>query len=106
MAVTITALVALGNYILTNLKAIGFIVVAATGGQVGFVHGIIFLSLIMVIYETLGGMRSVAWTDMIQGILLLLGVFLIFITIYVQYGGLPTATVQLQVVRPDFLASP
>ena len=31
MAVTITALVALGNYILTNLKAIGFIVVAATG---------------------------------------------------------------------------
>ena len=106
MAVTITALVALGNYILTNLKAIGFIVVAATGGQVSFVQGIIFLSLIMVIYETLGGMRSVAWTDMIQGILLLLGVVLIFIAIQVQYGGLSTATVQLQTMRPDFLQSP
>ena len=106
MAVTITALVALGNYILTNLKAIGFIVVAATGGQVSFVQGIIFLSLIMVIYETLGGMRSVAWTDMIQGILLLLGVVLIFIAIQVQYGGLSTATVQLQTMRPDFMQSP
>ena len=106
LAVTITALIALGNYILTNLKAIGFIVVAATGGQVSFVQGIIFLSLIMVIYETLGGMRSVAWTDMIQGILLLLGVFLIFITIQVQYGGLSTASVQLQAIHPDFLEAP
>ena len=106
LAVTITALIALGNYILTNLKAIGFIVVAATGGQVSFVQGIIFLSLIMVIYETLGGMRSVAWTDMIQGILLLLGVVLIFITIQIQYGGLSTASVQLQDMRPDFLQPP
>ena len=79
---------------------------AATGGQIGFVQGIIFLSLIMVIYETLGGMRSVAWTDMIQGILLLLGVVIIFIIIYVQYGGLSSATVQLQTMRPDFLHSP
>ena len=106
MAITITALIALGNYILTNLKAIGFIVVAATGGQVSFIQGIIFLSLIMVIYETLGGMRSVAWTDMIQGILLLLGVVIIFIIIQVQYGGLSMASVQLQSMDPNFLKPP
>ena len=106
LAVSIIALIALVNYILTNLKAIGFIVVSATGGQVSFVQGIIFLSLIMVIYETLGGMRSVAWTDMIQGILLLLGVVLIFITINIQYGGLTSATLQLQTMRPDFLEAP
>ena len=106
LAVTIIALIALGNYILTNLKAIGFIVVTATGGQVSFVQGIIFLSIIMVIYETLGGMRSVAWTDMIQGILLLLGVVLIYITIQIQYGGLSTASVQLQAIHPEFLQSP
>ena len=57
-------------------------------------------------YETLGGMRSVAWTDMIQGILLLLGVVLIFITINIQYGGLTSATLQLQTMRPDFLEAP
>ena len=104
--ITITALIALGNYILTNLKAIGFIVVAATGGQGSFIQGIIFLSLIMVIYETLGGMRSVAWTDMIQGILLLFGVVLIFITIQIHYGGLSTSSLQLQAIRPDFLQPP
>ena len=78
LTISILAILALGNYILTNLKAIGFIVTATTGGAIPFSQGIIVLSLIMVIYETLGGMRCVAWTDMVQGVLLILDVFLIF----------------------------
>ena len=53
-AVTLLIL-ALGNFILTNLKAIGHIVEASTGGQIPFVYGVLALSLIMVIYETWGG---------------------------------------------------
>ena len=78
-------LMALANYILTNLKAIGFIVVAVTGGAIPFAYGVIALSLIMVIYETMGGMRSVAWTDAIQGTILMIGVITIFITINISY---------------------
>ncbi len=106
VTITIIAIIALGNYILTNLKAIGFIIVAATGGQVSFAQGIIVLSLIMVIYETLGGMRSVAWTDMIQGVLLLIGVFFIFITIQSEYGGLAKMSEQIKNIRPDFWQPP
>ena len=106
VTITVIAIIALGNYILTNLKAIGFIIVAATGGQVSFAQGIIVLSLIMVIYETLGGMRSVAWTDMIQGVLLLFGVFFIFITIQSEYGGLVKMSEQIKNIRPDFWQPP
>jgi len=60
----------------------------------------------MVIYETLGGMRSVAWTDMLQGILLLFGVIVIFFIIYEQYGGLNAISSQLQINRPDFWIPP
>lgn len=102
LTVSILAILALGNYILTNLKAIGFIVTATTGGAIPFSQGIIVLSLIMVIYETLGGMRSVAWTDVVQGVLLILGVFLIFITIHGHYGGLENAEESLRKIRPDF----
>jgi len=104
--ISIISIIALGNYILTNLKAIGFIVEGATAGQVSFVNAIIILSLIMVIYETLGGMRSVAWTDMLQGILLLFGVIVIFYIIYEQYGGLNAISSQLQINRPDFWNPP
>ena len=102
LTISILAILALGNYILTNLKAIGFIVTATTGGAIPFSQGIIVLSLIMVIYETLGGMRSVAWTDVVQGVLLILGVFLIFITIHGHYGGLENAEESLRKIRPDF----
>lgn len=104
--ISIISIIALGNYILTNLKAIGFIIEGATAGQVSFVNAIIILSLIMVIYETLGGMRSVAWTDMLQGILLLFGVIVIFYIIYKQYGGLNGISSQLQINRPDFWTPP
>ena len=39
--ISIISIIALGNYILTNLKAIGYIVEGATGGQVSFVNAII-----------------------------------------------------------------
>jgi SSS family transporter len=95
MFITIVCIIAVGSYILTNLKAIGYIVEATTGGRVTFVQGIIALSLIMVVYETLGGMRSVAWTDAIQGILLIAGCIFIFCAIEYQYGGISAVAEKL-----------
>lgn len=99
-------IIALGNFILTNLKAIGHIVEASTGGQVPFVYGVLALSLIMVIYETLGGLRSVAWTDVIQGVILLLGCAVIFIAIEYQYGGLSSTAEYIMTQEPDKWAPP
>ena len=83
---------ALSNYMLTNLKAIGYIMEYVTGGGIGFAEGIIFMAIIMVIYETLGGMRSVAWTDAIQGVLLFVGVIIIFVVVIINYGSLDVNT--------------
>ncbi|MBU1215927.1 sodium:solute symporter family protein [bacterium] len=79
---------ALSNYMLTNLKAIGYIMEYVTGGGIGFTEGIIFMAIVMVVYETLGGMRSVAWTDAIQGVLLFVGVIIIFSVVMIHYGSL------------------
>ena len=97
---------ALGNYILTNLKAIGHIVEASTGGKIPFAYGVLALSLIMVIYETLGGLRSVAWTDVIQGVILLIGCALIFIAIEYQYGGITKTAEYFITERPEAWAPP
>ena len=86
--VVIISIFALSNYMLTNLKAIGYILEYVTAGEIGFSQGIIFMAIIMVIYETLGGMRSVAWTDAIQGILLFVGVIIIFSVVMIHYGSL------------------
>ena len=104
--VAVICIIALGNYILSNLKAIGYIVEASTGGRVTFTQGVIALSVIMVVYETLGGLRSVAWTDVIQGILLIAGVIFIFAGIEYQYGGLSATAEALISTRPDLWSPP
>jgi SSS family transporter len=96
----------LAGYILTNLKAVGYLVETTTGGQVPYAAGIIGLSLLMVVYETLGGMRSVAWTDALQGLTLLLGCLVIVIAMDYQYDGLQKVTSTLMTVRPDFWTPP
>ena len=99
-------ILALSNYMLTNLKAIGYILNYVTGGSIGFAEGIILMAIIMVIYESLGGMRSVAWTDAIQGILLLAGVLIIFVVIWVQYGSITSNEALLLQVKSDFFRAP
>ena len=45
----------------------GVLVVEASGGALSMVHGVLALSIVLLIYETLGGLRSVAWTGMALG---------------------------------------
>lgn len=98
--------VALCNYILTNLLVLGKLVEWLSGGQIGFGTGVIVLACIMIAYEYLGGMRSVAWTDMLQGVILLLGVTLIFAAIYANSDGVAGMVARLREHKPEALLPP
>ena len=98
--------ITLANYILANLKAVGHVVEVVSGGIVPFGVSIMILSVIMVVYESLGGMRSVAWTDVIQGLILLAGCILIFTALGYRYGGFVHLFERLQELRPDFWEPP
>ncbi len=84
---TVLMIYALCNYVLAQLKAMGVAIEGVTDGAVPAAYGIIGLAIIMVIYETLGGMRSVAWTDVMQGVVLLVGFGALVFLIPQQLGG-------------------
>ena len=90
---TVLMIYALGNYTLAQLKAMGVAVEGLTGGSVSSAYGIVALAIIMVVYETLGGMRSVAWTDVLQGVVLLAG-FLVLLFMIPELGGGLSAVVE------------
>ena len=60
-----------------------------------FVGGVILLVVIMLIYENLGGFRAVAWTDAIQGVILIIGFLLMLGLVVHKYGTPAQATTQL-----------
>ncbi len=73
LVVNLLLVVAIANFLLAQLMAMGHVVAGLTGNAVPYWMGVVFLALIIIIYETLGGMRAVAWTDCIQGIMLIVG---------------------------------
>ena len=61
------------NYLLAQLMAMGHVVAGLSANLMPYWMGVVILTLVIIIYETLGGMRAVAWTDCIQGLMLLVG---------------------------------
>ena len=73
------------SYALGNFKAVGLLLESASGGAISFALGVGLLAVIMAIYESVGGgggMRAVVWTDVLQGVILMLGCLLIFFAVY------------------------
>ncbi len=103
---TILMIYALGNYTLAQLKAMGAAVEGITDGMVPSEYGIVGLAIIMVVYETLGGMRSVAWTDVIQGLVLLTGFLLLLFTIPALGGGLTAVVEKVGQLEPPKVEVP
>lgn len=81
IAVNSIAVITLVSYALGNFKAVGLLLETASGGAIPFAAGIAILGLIMAIYESLGGLRGVVWTDIIQGSLLFVGCLLLFFAV-------------------------
>ena len=68
--------------------------------------GVLLLALVMLIYESLGGMRSVAWTDVVQGFFLLIGCAAILYVLVTADGGLSKAAESVRATAPEKLAPP
>lgn len=81
IAINSIAIVTLVSYALGNFKAIGLLLETASGGVIPFAAGILILGAIMAVYESLGGLRGVVWTDIIQGSLLFVGCLLLFFAV-------------------------
>ncbi|WP_226537418.1 sodium:solute symporter family protein [Fictibacillus halophilus] len=77
----------LGNYLLEQLVAIGQAVAGMTGGTIPYEIAVVVFVLVMLIYEWMGGMKAVAFTDVMQGIVLMIGIFVFLAGALYLVGG-------------------
>ncbi|MEM8983331.1 MAG: sodium:solute symporter family protein [Pseudomonadota bacterium] len=103
-------IIALGNYLLAQLMTMGRAFEGLAGPLQGLAYpvGVAALAAIMLVYGTLGGMRAVAWTDVIQGSVLFVGFIAVLVMLGIEFGPLSAATERLVttdrtslVARPD-----
>ncbi|MCG8605110.1 sodium:solute symporter family protein [bacterium] len=84
--VALFSIMAFIQYITLQMKGSGYILEVASGGRVPFWMGALIAYLIVVLYVFIGGVRSVAWTNVFQGAFMIvtawvLGLYFVF-TLY------------------------
>lgn len=108
--VTILAIVlmlwGLANYLLEQLVAMGQGISGLTGDTIPYQVGVVAFVVVMLVYSWLGGMRAVAFTDVMQGIALLVGIgFLLAGALYLA-GGMNEVTTYLAANEPEKIEVP
>ncbi len=106
LAVGILMSIALANFLLAQLKAMGHVASVVTDGAVPYPVGVAGLAAFILFYETRGGMRAVAWTDGVQGILMFVGLGALLAWILRGAGGMEAVTHAVAAIRPDAVAIP
>lgn len=105
---TLIMVASLSNFFLAQLTAMGRAVEGLTTlhPETAFLWGVVILAAIMLVYETMGGFRAVAWTDMIQGGVLALGFIVLLVLIFAEYGTLAETTRLLLQTAPEKVLPP
>ena len=99
-------LVVVTNFLLAQLMAMGHIVGTLSGGALPFWAGVVGLGLVILLYETVGGLRAVAWTDCIQAGLLLVGLAGMLLAVLPSGEGLAEASAWVIANQPAKAAVP
>ncbi len=105
LGVAVLMSLALANFLFAQLKAMGELAEQVTGGVIPYAWGVGLLAAVVLVYETLGGMRAVAWTDAIQGLLMMFGLAALLSWV-IGDGGLASLTAQVAAARPEAVAVP
>ena len=93
-------------YVVIQIQAGGLVSQTLVPGKHSFEIGAILLALITTLYIMVGGMRSVAWTDVVQGLMLVGGMFLGGYVAVKTLGGLGEFSRKVMELDPKFLTAP
>jgi SSS family solute:Na+ symporter len=78
---SLSALLFTAPYISIQIIAGGHAIAALTGGAIPYLPAAVAMAIIILGYVLFGGLRAVAWTDILQGLLMIAGMLLAFVLI-------------------------
>lgn len=106
LIIALWMILGLTPYIGSQVLATGRALNTISGGALtlGLAAGLYVLTVI--IYTTLGGLRGVAWTDLVQGLLMLVFIWLGVFMLLNEVGGFAALFEKVRAINPDLLSIP
>lgn len=96
--VPVVTVVALGTYLVAQMKAAGITAVYLLG--VEYKTALMLTALVFILYTAFGGMRAVTVTDVLQGLLMLGSVLLVATLVVLDFGGLGSLITRATAAEP------
>ena len=91
-------------YLALQIIGAGYILENITQGAIPYIWGATLLTLFTIAYVWIGGMKSVAKTDLKQGLLMIFLMFVAVVVIANSLGGLTAAHASVYELQPDLFS--
>lgn len=102
----LTSCVFLIPYSAVQLAGVGYLLQGMTDNAISFTTGTILATVLAIVFSLVAGLRSVAWTDSLQAIIMVISATLVVIVVVVNLGGIGTFFGSLSEERPGALSVP
>jgi SSS family solute:Na+ symporter len=103
---TILALIFLVPYGAVQLMGVGFLINGISQGAIPVIAGIIIATLCAVAWSSIAGLRSVAWTDTFQALVMIVVSAAVLGVVVAHLGGLGAFSNRLESAMPGLLTVP
>ncbi len=104
---TLVCLIFLIPYAAVQLMGIGILLEGLSGGAIPFLGGLVLATLLAIIWAWIAGLRSVAWTDSLQALIMLVtSVLVLLFVIYRYFGGFGGFFGKVEMNYPQWLTVP
>ncbi|WP_147108341.1 sodium:solute symporter family protein [Nesterenkonia populi] len=90
MTTALASCVFLIPYAGVQLAGVGYLLSGMSGGAISFTAGTVLATILAILFATVAGLRSVAWTDSLQSIMMIVSATLVVVIIIWQMGGIGT----------------
>lgn len=93
-------------YSSVQLSGVALLMQGLSGGAIPFATGLVLAAAVAVVWAWIGGLRSVAWTDALQALVMLLTALWAVAAVLSHLGGPGGLFGQLQAQAPEWLSVP
>lgn len=94
-------------YAAVQLMGIGYLLQGLSGNAIPFLAGVTVAVILALAWSLVAGLRSVAWTDSLQALIMLItSLAVVGAVIYTAWGGVPAFLQALEKICPEYLTVP
>lgn len=93
-------------YAAVQLAGVGYLMSGMTNGAIGFTSGTILATILAIVFSLVAGLRSVAWTDSLQAVVMIISATLVVLFVVHELGGIGSFFGSISETHPGSLSVP